>query len=416
MGNQITCPSCHSEFEITEVMEAQLSAQIRAELEQEVAARRQQFAEREKAIAELEKSLAHRKTEIEAEVQTLLKGERKKIAVEARKQAEEALRLQLQDNEAELQRLRDSVKTAERNELELRKRERELKERTETLELEVVRQIEHERDQIRTKALTDADEQHRLRAAEKDKQIEDLLKKIDELKRKAEQGSQQLQGEVQELDLEATLKEAFPDDVHEPVAKGRNGGDLLQRVHTSMGRACGTILWESKRTKNWQPSWLAKLRNDQRAAGAECAILVSDTLPQEVKAFAHVEGIWVCSRSCVIPLALALRAGIIEVAKARKTAEGRTEKSELVYNYLCSAEFQHHMSALAESFSEMLTDLEHEQVAVQRIWKKRRKQLERAVLGTTSLYGDLQGLIGGALPEIRNLSLMLSEDHPAALL
>jgi hypothetical protein len=118
----------------------------------------------------------------------------------------------------------------------------------------------------------------------------------------------------------------------------------------------------------------------------------------------------------VIPLALALRAGIIEVAKARKTAEGRTEKSELVYNYLCSAEFQHHMSALAESFSEMLTDLEHEQVAVQRIWKKRRKQLERAVLGTTSLYGDLQGLIGGALPEIRNLSLMLSEDHPAALL
>jgi hypothetical protein len=535
VGNQITCPSCRAEFEITEVMEAQLSAQIRAEVDQEIAAKRQQVAERENALALLEKSLGEQKHQIEQEVQNLVRSERKKIAADARKQAEDEIRLQLDANDTELKRLRENLKTAERNELDLRKRERELKERAESLELEVARQIdleraqirddadrevaaklqlvaereklladlektlgeqkeniEHEvltlvsserkkiaadarkqaeddlrlqldandtelkrlrenlknaerseldlrkrerelqeraetlelnvarqinleRDQIRTKALTDADEQNRLKAAEKDKQIDDLLKKIDELKRKAEQGSQQLQGEVLELDLEATLRDAFPDDVHEPVAKGRNGGDVLQHVQTSIGRECGTILWESKRTKNWQPAWLAKLRDDQRAAGAECAILVSDVLPGDVKTFAQIDGVWVCSRNCVLPLTLALRAGMIEVAKARKTAEGRSENSVLVYNYLCSAEFQHHVSALAESFAEMLSDLDREQIAMQKLWKKRRKQLERAVLGTTSLYGDLQGLIGSALPEIRHLALFPEDVRSATL-
>lgn len=535
VGNQITCPSCHAEFEITEVMEAQLSAQIRAEVEREVAAKRhsvserekslaqlekslleqrnqieeevqnlvsserkkiaadarkqaeddlrlqldandtelkrlrenlkiaernelelrkrenelkdraealelevarqidlerdqiraaaelevaakwQEVAEREKSLAEFEKSLGNQKDKIEQEVQNLVRNERQKIVLEARKQAEDDVRLQLDVSETELVRLRENLKTAERNELDLRKRESELKDRAETLELEVARQIDIERNQIRTKAMTDADEQHRLKAAEKDKQIDDLLKKIDELKRKAEQGSQQLQGEVQELDLEATLKEAFPHDVHEPVAKGCNGGDMLQHVYTSIGRECGMILWESKRTKNWQPSWLAKLRDDQRAAGAECVILVSDVLPGDIRSFAQVEGVWVCCRSHAIPLAMALRAGIIEAAKARNLAEGLSEKSELVYNYLCSAEFHHHVSAVAESFSVMLSELEREKVAMQRIWNKRRKQLERAVLGTTSLYGDLQGLIGNALPEILHLELMPEEEHPATL-
>jgi len=391
-------------------------AQIRADVENEVAAKLQQVAEREKSLAGLEKSLGEQKDKIEQEVQNLVRSERKKIAAEARKQAEEDLRLQLEESDTELNRVRESLKTAERNELDLRKRERELKERAETLELDVARQIDQQRQEIRAKAMTDADDQHRLKAAEKDRQIESLLQKIDELKRKAEQGSQQLQGEVLELDLEATLSSAFPNDVHEAVPTGRSGGDLVQHVHTTVGRSCGAILWESKRTKSWQAAWLPKLRDDQRANGAECAILVSEVLPDSVKSFAQIDGIWVCSRMHVVPLAMALRAGMIEVAKAREASDGRHEKSDLVYNYLCSAEFQHHVSALAEAFTEMLSDLDSEQRAMLKLWKKRRKQLDRAVIGTASLYGDLQGLMGHTLPDIRHLSLTPSEISHESLL
>lgn len=525
MGNQITCPSCHAEFEVTEVMEAHLSAQIRADVEREVAQKRHHVAEREKSLAQLQKSLAEQKSQIEQEVQNLVSRERSKITAAARKQAEDELRLQLDANEADLKRLREKVKTterneldfrkrerelqerlenqdlevarridaervqirteaekevtavrqqmierersltqleksladqksqieqqvqsllctertkiaaearkqaedelrlqleannteltrvrenlriAERNELDVRKRERELQEKAETLELDVARQIDQQREEIRTKAMTDADEQHRLKAAEKDKQIDDLLKKIDELKRRAEQGSQQLQGEVLELEIEAVLREAFPNDVCEPTAKGRAGGDVLQHVHTTIGRCCGAILWESKRTKTWQASWLPKLRDDLRAAGAHCAILVSDVLPDTVKSFGLIDGVWVCGRAYALPLAVAIRAGMIDLAKAREAADGRNEKRDLVYNYLCSSEFRNHVSAQAEAYSEMLSDLDAEQRTMLKQWKKRRKQLDRAILGTASLYGDLQGFLGNALPEIQHLTL-----------
>ena len=235
---------------------------------------------------------------------------------------------------------------------------------------------------------------------------------IQQLQRKAEQGSQQIQGEVLELDLRSQLCDAFGSDEITDVPKGVSGGDLIQSVRSISGRPCGEILWESKRTKNWSGTWLPKLRDDMRAAGAACAVLVSEALPDGVRSFNHIDGIWVCSRSHAIALAMVLRAGMIEVSKARQAADGRQEKTDLVYNYLCSGEFQHHLSGLVESFSQMQSDLDSEERSMKSIWKKRRKHLERAFSGATGLYGDLQGLMGSALPEVRHLELHGGSESP----
>jgi len=418
MSNTVTCPSCHAAIEVTEVMSAQLAARIRAELEREVAMQRNAVEQRAQELTDLQAMLEAKNEDLEQQINVRLRQERDKLVADARQKATEELAVQLTDRDEQLRELHANLLVSQKNELEIRKRERELITKSEQLELDVARQMDLERCKIRDEALKQADEQHRLKAAEKEEQINGLLQKIDELKRKAEQGSQQIQGEVLEMDIENLLREMFSHDTIDEVPKGKCGGDILQQVRTPHGRSSGTILWESKRTKNWQPSWLPKLRDDQRAAGAECAILISETLPEGVTTFAQIEGIWVCHRRYVVPLATALRTGMMEVAKARHAAEGRNEKADFVYNYLCGAEFKHHISGVVESFATMLSDLDSEERSLKAIWKKRRKQLERAFTGTAGLYGDLQGLMGTALPEIRQLEMPALEvglvaEHPS---
>lgn len=410
MSNAITCPSCRHEFEVTEAMSTQLSTRIRAELDQEFAERRLQVEAQAAEIRDAEEHLDKRKSQIELEVSAMLKNERKKLQSEARKAAELELREELEDSKTELDKLRSNLKQAQKNELQLRQKERELQDRADAMELEVARKLDEERSKYQQDAQAQAEEIFRLKLAENELTMQQMRKQIDDLRRKSEQGSQQLQGEVLELELENTLSEAFPDDVVEPVAKGVNGGDAQQHVHTSVGRSCGSILWESKRTKNWSKAWLPKLRDDQRRAGAECAVIVSDTLPEDVKTFANIDGVWVCSRQYAVPLAMALRAGIIEIAKARNAAAGRHGKADQVYSYLCSAEFTHHLSGIVEAFSEMTTDIDAEERSAKSRFRKRRKQLERAFTGTTGLYGDLQGLIGNAMPEVKLLELNVVDE------
>ena len=219
---------------------------------------------------------------------------------------------------------------------------------------------------MRDKAKLEAEEALKLRVQEKEEQISSMGKQIEELRRKAEQGSQQLQGEVLELELESLLRSKFPLDLIEPVPKGEFGGDVLQRVLGVSGQPCGTILWESKRTKNWSDGWLAKLRDDQRAANAELALLVSSALPKGVTAFDHVDGIWVAESRCAIPVAIALRQSLIEIAKVRQAGDGQQTKMELVYEYLTGPRFRHRIEAIVEKFSDMQSDLDKERKATTR--------------------------------------------------
>ena len=236
-----------------------------------------------------------------------------------------------------------------------------------------------------------------------------MQRQIEELKRRAEQGSQQLQGEVQELELESLLHTVFPLDTIEPVAKGEHGGDVIQRVMGPLGQLCGSILWESKRTKNWSDGWLAKLRDDQRAAKAEAAMIVSQALPANVETFNLIDGVWVTSHRCAIPVAIAVRHSLIELATARQAGEGQQTKMALVYQYLTGPRFRHRIEAIVEKFADMQQDLDKERKTMTRLWAKCEEQIRGVVESTAGMYGDLQGIAGRTLQEIEGLEMQKIE-------
>ncbi len=289
--------------------------------------------------------------------------------------------------------------------------QRQLQSEKDNLKLEVERQLHAGRKQLISEAKAQSDREHELKQAEKDKTIADMTGKPREMQRKIEQGSQQLQGEVQELAFEQMLSDTFPADDIVPVGKGVSGGDCVQAAINGAGTACGRIHWESKRTKNWGGDWLAKARDDARAARADVVVIVSEALPDGIQGFTLVEGVWVCSWASGKSLATALRHGLLEVGKVRVALEGQHAKQEIVYNYLASNEFAHRVGGIAEAFITIPIDLESEKRAFKKQWSKREKQIERAITNTASLYGDLQGIIGASLPKIEGPKTMLIEDQ-----
>jgi hypothetical protein len=256
---------------------------------------------------------------------------------------------------------------------------------------------------LRANALKEAEGKLKLKITEKDETIASMHRQIEDLRRRAEQGSQQLQGEAQEIELEAILRAKFPGDIIEPVSKGIAGGDVLQHVLGPKGQSCGTIIWESKRTKAWSDGWLTKLRNDQRASNADAAILVSEALPKGLDTFDLRNGVWVAEFRSVVPVATAIRYALLEISLTRKAEEGQQTKMEMVYRYLTGQRFRQRISAIVEQFSEMQDDLDRERRAATRIWAKRETQIRGVIEATAGMYGDLQGIAGRSLQEIEGL-------------
>ena len=277
------------------------------------------------------------------------------------------------------------------------------------MDLTVEKRVQAAINEIHAKAKLEAEENLKLKVTEKEEQIFSMQKQIEQLKQKAEQGSQQLQGEALELELEAILSTNFPLDGIEPVAKGEFGGDILQKVMGPMGQPCGVILWESKRTKNWSDGWLPKLRDDQRTAKAEVAVLVSNALPKDIDSFGLIDGIWITHPRYAAPLVMALRQSLIEVANTRQTHEGKETKMEQVYQYLTGPKFRHRVEAIVEKFSDMQDDLDRERKSMTRLWAKRELQIQGVITSTVGMYGDLQGIAGRALKEIEGLETPLIE-------
>ncbi len=220
-----------------------------------------------------------------------------------------------------------------------------------------------------------------------------------------EQGSQQTQGDVLELELEGMFKREFPFDVIEAVSTGVRGGDIIQTVKTQSGRTCGIILWETKRVKNWSDSWIAKLKDDQRDAKADLAVLVSEALPPGFHHFRQINGVWVTDIPSALSLALALRMALIQTANAKEVESGKDDKKDLIYRYVTGPEFRNRVTAIVEGFRAMKEDLESERRAMQKIWASREKQIERIISNTAGMYGDLEGLAGPSLPQIKILEL-----------
>lgn len=386
---------------------AGLREKLKSAGEQELALRK-----RQRELENREESLRIERTELEEQARQQLAADRQKLIEEGRRKAADELAAQVRERDEELTGLRERLKTATEQELALRKRQRELEERAEQMQLEIDRRLDVERQRIREAARKQTGEEYELKLRDEQEKNQALRKQIDELKRRAEQGSQQAQGEVLELTLENMLHDAFPADRIEEVPKGIRGGDALQRVMSPAGLDCGTILWEAKRTKNWSDSWLPKLRQDQRDAGAVAAILVSEVLPVGVTHFALVDGVWVCSRSCAMHLATAIRIGMLDVGGARRALEGQHDKMEQVYNYLVSPQFRNRAAAIVEPLISMQEELQTEKRSFERVWAKREKQISQAMQGVMGMYGDFQGIIGASLPEIDGMELPELDDQP----
>jgi hypothetical protein len=412
MNNNVTCPQCSTEFAIDQVLSAQYDAKIRGELQAEYAEKSRKLAADRDKLSQLRKQLDSQQEQLDQQVRQEVAKERTAILAKARVEAQQSVAIEIEDRDAQLKDAAGKIKVFQEQELQLRRKKRELEEQAEKQQLEVERRLDAERKKIREATLKLADEQNELKLAEREQQIDAMRKQIDDLKRKAEQGSQQAQGETLEVALETMLSEQFPGDVIEPVAKGVRGADVIQHVLDSNGRECGSILWEAKRTKNWSEKWLSKAIDDQQEAKSSCACIVSSALPESIQYFGDLSGVWISSWPCARSAAFAMRRVLIESSQARLATEGQHGKMELVYGYLSGPEFRNRIRGLVEPYIEMQADLESEKRAFNRHWNKRQKQLDRAISSTTGLYGDLQGIIGSGLQEIEGMdSLALEESQ-----
>jgi hypothetical protein len=416
----LTCPTCQTEIKLTESLAAPLIADTRRRYETQLAQKEAEVAARESAIRDEQQKLASARQAIDAEVATRLDQERGKIAVA---EAQKAKRLVSTDLEARAKEITDLTEVlqqrdakladAQRAQADLVRKQRDLDDAKREIDLTIQNRLQAELTAVRDKAKQETEAALSLRVREKEEQIASMQRQIEDLKRKAEQGSQQLQGEVQELALEALLRQRFPRDLIEPVPKGELGGDLIQRVVSPAGQVVGSILWEAKRTKNWSDGWLGKLREDQRAAKADVALIVSQALPKSVQTFDYIDGVWVADPKCAVAVAVALRESLLALSAARLAGEGQQAKMEMIYRYLTGPRFSHRIEAVVERFTEMQADLERERKAMTRLWAKREEQIRGIVESTAQLYGDLQGIGAEAFLEIDGLELPLL-DGPTA--
>jgi len=377
----IKCPECRNEIEINAALQGQIEEQVLKAVHEKHAAQLEQV--KADALVQARQKLA---ADQEAMVASL------KEEAEEGKEANKKLREQL----AELmQQLREERRAKENAELEMQKK------------------LAEEEGKIREDAMKQAQEKQRLDIAARDKTISDLQKSLEEAQRKATQGSQQLQGEIMELDLEQALADAFRDDDILPVAKGVNGADIKHVVKSPRGTECGILLWEIKRTKNWVDSWIPKLKEDLRSAKANIPIIVTEAMPKQVvEDMGLVNGVWVCKPQLAIILATLLRKSLLDAGLQKALAQNRGTKAEALFGYVTSHEFVHQIESMVDTYQEMTTQIAKEKMAFQKIWAQREAQAHSLLMGTAHIVGSMQGHIGQAsMPKIKGLDLLEAGDN-----
>ncbi len=418
MQSDIKCPNCGHEFDIENVLSAELEQKYQKEFQEKLNSSLQNIEEEKKRLAEEQKQfeekrkreneifaqkLAQEKQRITTEVQETLK---KDIANEY----ENRLKL-LQEADKEKE---EKLKEARKKELEFLQKEQALKTKEEELELSLQRQLMEEREKLKEQlAKEEADklsikeQEYQLRTKELEKQIEDQKKLVEEMRRKSEQGSMQLQGEVQELMLESLLQTTFPFDKIEEVGKGVRGADCIQTVRNQFGNEAGKIIYESKRTKDFANDWIEKLKTDMRNLGADVAVIVTQTLPKDMDRFGEKDGVYICTFNEVRSVALLLRNALLKIADAKKSQENKGDKMVMLYDYLIGSEFSEQWKAIREGFMTMKLSIQKERDAMEKLWKAREKQLEKVLLNAAHIKGSIEGIAGA---DAVNLNLLEDND------
>lgn len=363
MSSTIVCPNCQKTIELTQALTSQLQKEIAQKTEERL---RKEFQERN--------------------------------SVEL-----EDMKRQLAEKEEKVSQMREA-------ELQLREEKRRLEEKEKELTLEVQRQIDEEKKKIEQQVLEQAAREHRLKDLEKEKVINDLKTALEEAQRKAQQGSQQLQGEILELDLEHLLKTTFPQDIIEPIAKGVNGADIRQIVKSPLGNNCGTILWESKRTKAWSDGWIAKLKQDALTDKAHLLAIISEALPEEAKSgMGSKNGVSIANPKLAIALATLLRNQLLAVARQIKIAQNQQTDSERLYSYVTSHDFQHQVESMIGTYLDMQQQIQKERASMERLWSLREQQVQKLIRGVSGIYGSMQEKVGSSMPQVRGLELEVGE-------
>ncbi|WP_235021451.1 DUF2130 domain-containing protein [Chitinophaga eiseniae] len=350
----------------------------------------------------------------EQEVAQRLQAEKKRLQESL---AEELRKSITADYDNQLSTLREAnqeqearLREARKQELEFLRKEQELKNKEQELELDLQKKLMEARGELAEKIRKEEaerntlkDTEYQLRMRELEKQLEDQRKLAEEMKRRAEQGSTQLQGEVQELVLEEMLRSTFPYDEVTPVGKGVRGADCVQLIRNSFGQECGRIIYESKRTKEFTRDWIEKLKADMRSQGIDVAILVTQAMPRDMERFGEKEGIWICTFAEVKSLAYVLRDGIIKIAGSIRTQENKGDKMHMLYGYLTSSEFAEQWKAIREGFMSMKLSIQRERDAMEKLWKAREKQLEKVLLNAAHIKGSIEGIAGSDSVDLKLL-------------
>jgi len=410
---KIKCPKCGESISIDAVLTHQIEEKIRQDYENTQKVKVAELAEKENELNKQAIEIANSKKEVDLivakQVANKVNEEKLKLFKEAKTEAEKELSAKTELLEEQLKSKDEKLAQATKNEIELRKEKIKLDEEKLAFELEKMRQLEEAKKTIIEEANKKATEEQQYVIAQLKKQLTDATKAKDDLARKLEQGSQQTQGEVLELELEEILKAEFPQDEIVPVPKGVKGADVIQKIIDRSGRLCGQIIWESKKTKAWSEGWIQKLKDDQRAIKADLAVIVSIVLPTDIKGFALRDGVFVCNVKLAVNLASLLRYDLLKVSEANRALTGKDEKRDVVYAYVNSVDFKQRIQTIAEAFIEMKNDIDKEKRSYQAIWAKREKQVQRVIDNTFGIYGDLKGLTGGTMQEIKLLELGESE-------
>jgi len=371
MATLIKCPKCSAEIEVSTA----LGQSIRDDLEKELAGKYSKESE-EKIKLEVERALSVSEDKVKL-IQEELKFKSEKLD-QARHEA-----------------------------LLLHQEKIKLEDEKKSFELEKKKQLDEEREKIRQQTLTEFSESHRLMDLEKDKKLSDLQKSLEEARIKASQSSQQLQGEVLELDLEELLKNSFPSDEVTPIEKGVRGADINQVVKTKIGNVCGVILWELKRQKAWNEGWVTKLKDDLMNAGVGIPVIITTSLPKEIQSgFGSHNGVWVSEPKYVKSLAEILRKNLIDVAREKHNSQDRGTKADSIYSYLISDAFVRQVQNIVEAQQNMKSQIESERRAYEKIWKEREAQAQRIISSTIGIYASIHGIAGQSLPQIKGLDLL----------
>ncbi|WP_462252732.1 DUF2130 domain-containing protein [Ferruginibacter sp.] len=371
MATEVKCPNCGHQFELNESLKNEVEKELRGKMIDWQKKKEEEF-DKQKTV----------------------------LVNDAIKKAGEEIAAKLKSLEEEARIKTQQLQDLQKKELDLLRDKNALEEKQKNLEVEIEKRFLEKRKEIEESTIKREQELFDLKTKEYKLQMEQQQKLIEEMKRKIEQGSMQLQGESQETLLEQILKENFPFDIIEEVGKGVEGADCIQLVRNNSGVVCGRIIYESKRTKAWSNSWIDKLKTDKRTSGSDVAILVSQVFPKDMDKFGEKDGVWVCNFSEVSSVSYLLRSGIIKVFETQKAQEGKGDKMKMLYDYLTGNEFRGQMEAIVEGFMAMKQSIMKERIQMEKLWKEREKQLEKVLISTSGMYGSVKGIAGASVSDI----------------